>query len=157
MLHKIIFIIQNQAKKKQKSSYLNSSLIYYCIVVNMGTNYTVILDDNEEIFPALERFSKENEITYGMIVSAKGAIKHFDIISHGQRGTVEKINYKREFEVNALSGKIDIKGGEVRLKMNALVSSSGFTPISGELLNGKTAGSLQIVVRKVDMKKMIEA
>ena len=41
--------------------------------------------------------------------------------------------------------------------MNALVSSSGFTPITGELLNGKVAGSLQIVIRKVDMKKMIEA
>ena len=123
----------------------------------MSTNYTVILDDNEDIFSALETFAKENEITYGMIISAKGAIKHFDIISHGQRGTVEKINYKREFEVNALSGKIDIKGGEVRIKMNALVSSSGFTTITGELLNGKAAGSLQIVVRKVDMKKMIEA
>jgi predicted DNA-binding protein with PD1-like motif len=123
----------------------------------MGTNYTVILEEDEEIFPALEKFAKENEITYGMIISAKGAIKHFDIISHGQRGTVEKMNYRKEFEVNALSGKIDIKGGEVRLKMNALVSSSGFTPISGELLNGKAAGSLQIVVRKVDMKKMIEA
>lgn len=123
----------------------------------MSTNYTVILEDNEELFPTLETFAKENEINYGMIVSAKGAIKHFDIISHGQRGTVEKINYKREFEVNALSGKIDIKGGKVKIKMNALVSSSGFTPITGELLNGKIAGSLQIVIRKVDMKKMIEA
>ncbi|MGI6589293.1 MAG: PCC domain-containing protein [Candidatus Iainarchaeum sp.] len=123
----------------------------------MSTNYTVILDDNEDIFSALETFAKENEITYGMIISAKGAIKHFDIISHGQRGTVEKINYKREFEVNALSGKIDVKDGGIRIKMNALVSSSGFTPITGELLNGKVAGSLQIVIRKVDMKKMIEA
>lgn len=123
----------------------------------MGTNFTVILEDNEEIFPALEQVAKENEITYGMIVSGKGAIKDFDIISHGQRGTVEKINYKREFEVNALSGKVEYRHKEVRLKMNALVSSSGFTPVTGELLSGKAAGSLQIVVRKIDMKKMIEA
>lgn len=123
----------------------------------MGTNFTIILEDGEEIFPALEQVAKENEITYGLIISAKGAIKDFDIISHGQRGTVEKINYKREFEVNALSGKVEYRRNEVRIKVNALVSSSGFTPVTGELLSGRTAGSLQIVIRKVDMKKMIEA
>lgn len=123
----------------------------------MGTNFTVTLEDNEDIFPALSTFAEENEIAYGLIISGKGALKDFDIISHGQRGTVEKVNYKREFEVNALSGKIETKGKEVKIKMNALVTSSGFTPISGELLGGKVAGFLQIVVRKVDMKKMIEA
>jgi predicted DNA-binding protein with PD1-like motif len=123
----------------------------------MGNTYTVILDDGEEIFPAIESFAKENNIGYGFIAGGKGAIKDFDIISHGQRGTVEKINYKREFEVNALSGKVEIKGKEVRIKMNCLISSSGFTPISGEILNGKAAGSLQITIKSVDMKKMIEA
>ena len=123
----------------------------------MGTNFTIILEDGEEIFPAIEQVAKENEITYGIIVSGKGALKDFDIISHGQRGTVEKINYKREFEVNALSGKVELRHSEVRIKMNSLVSSSGFTPVTGELLSGKAAGSLQIVIRKVDMKKMIEA
>ncbi|MFA5125774.1 MAG: DUF296 domain-containing protein [archaeon] len=123
----------------------------------MGNTYTVILDDGEEIFPALETFAKENDIGYGFISGGKGALKDFDIISHGQRGTVEKISYKREFEVNALSGKIEVKGKEVRLKMNALISSSGFTPVTGELLSGKAAGSLQITIKKVDLKKMIEA
>jgi predicted DNA-binding protein with PD1-like motif len=123
----------------------------------MSSTYTVILEDGEEIFPALETFSKENEISYGFISGGKGALKDFDIISHGQRGTVERINYKREFEVNALSGKIDVKGNEIRIKMNALISSSGFTPVTGELLSGKAAGSLQITIKKIDLKKMIEA
>jgi predicted DNA-binding protein with PD1-like motif len=123
----------------------------------MGNTYTVILDDGEDIFTGLETFTKENNIGYAFIVSGKGAIKDFDIISHGQKGTVEKINYKREFEVNALSGKIELKGQEVRVKMNSLISSSGFTPVSGEILGGKAAGSLQITIKSVDMKKMIEA
>jgi predicted DNA-binding protein with PD1-like motif len=123
----------------------------------VGSTYTLILEDGEEIFPNLVTFAKENNIQYGFIQSGKGAIKDFDIISHGQRGTVEKINYRREFEVNALSGKVEMKGNEVRLKMNALISSSGFTPITGELLTGKAAGSLQIILKSVDMKKMIEA
>ena len=120
-------------------------------------NFTVVLDDGEEVFPALHTFAKENEIRYGFIVSGKGALKDFDIISHGQRGTVERVSYKREFEVNALSGKIEVKSGVAQVKMNALISSSGFTPVSGELLSGKAAGSLQITIKKVDLKKMIEA
>jgi len=123
----------------------------------MSTNFTLILEDGEEIFKSLETFAKENEITYGILVGGKGALKDFDIISHGQRGTVEKINYRREFEVNALSGKIEVKNTGVKIKINALVSSSGFTPITGELISGKAAGSLQITIRKVDLKKMIEA
>ena len=123
----------------------------------MGNTYTVILDDGEEIFPTIMNFAKENNIVYGFIAGGKGALKDFDIISHGQRGTVEKINYKKEFEVNALSGKVEARGNEVRLKMNALISSSGFTPVTGELLSGKAAGSLQITIKSVDLKKMIEA
>jgi predicted DNA-binding protein with PD1-like motif len=123
----------------------------------MGSTYTVILDDGEDIFSGLEAFVKEKVISYGFIAGGKGAIKDFDIISHGQKGTVEKVNYRREFEVNALSGKIEVKGKEIKVKMNALISSSGFTPVTGELLCGKTAGSLQISIKTVDMKKMIEA
>jgi len=123
----------------------------------VGNTYTVILDDGEDIFSAIETFIRENNIGYGFVAGGKGALKDFDIISHGQRGTVEKINYKREFEVNALSGKVEMKGKEVRIKVNALISSSGFTPVTGELLGGKAAGSLQITIKSVDMKKMIEA
>jgi predicted DNA-binding protein with PD1-like motif len=123
----------------------------------MSTNYTLILEDGEELFASIESFAKENEIAYGMLVGGKGAIKDFDIISHGQRGTVEKVNYKREFEVNALSGKVEVRPSGIKVKINALVSSSGFTPITGELVSGKAAGSLQITIRKVDLKKMIEA
>ncbi|VVB76265.1 Uncharacterised protein [uncultured archaeon] len=120
-------------------------------------NFTVVLDDGEDIFSALETFAKENDIVYGFVAGGKGAIKDFDIISHGQRGTVERVNYKREFEVNALSGKIEYRNKEARIKINALISSSGFTPVTGELLSGKAAGSLQITIKKVDLKKMIEA
>jgi len=120
-------------------------------------NFTVVLDDGEDIFVALETFAKENDIVYGFVAGGKGAIKDFDIISHGQRGTVERVNYKREFEVNALSGKIEYRNKEARIKMNALITSSGFTPVTGELLSGKAAGSLQITIKKVDLSKMIEA
>jgi predicted DNA-binding protein with PD1-like motif len=124
----------------------------------MSENITVQLEDNEEIFENLEKVVRENNITYGFIVGAKGSIKDFEMIAHGQRGAVEKHLSKRFYEVNALSGKVQMKnGGEIFFKVNALISSSGFTPITGELVRGKAAGALEIIIKKVDMGKMIEA
>jgi predicted DNA-binding protein with PD1-like motif len=67
------------------------------------------------------------------------------------------MTHKKEFEVNAMSGKLEYRDKETRLKLNVLISSSGFTPQSGELLSGKTAGRLEISIKKMDIEKMIEA
>jgi predicted DNA-binding protein with PD1-like motif len=116
------------------------------------------LSDGDDIMIGINRFAKQNEIHNGFIVGAVGAIKEFEMISHGRRGSVEKMNQKsKEFEVNAMSGKIYKKGSELEIKINMLISSTGFTPITGELIDGKVAGGLQITIRKVDLKKMIEA
>lgn len=63
----------------------------------------------------------------------------------------------KEFEVNAMSGKLYKRGPDLEIKVNVLISSTGFTPLTGELLEGKAAGELQITIRKIDLKKMIEA
>jgi len=120
-------------------------------------NITLVLDDGEEVFKSLKTLAKEKNIQYGTITGVKGAIKDFEIVTHGQRGTVERMAHKKEFEVNAMSGKLEYRDKETRLKLNVLISSSGFTPMSGELLNGKAAGRLEISVKKTDLGKMIEA
>lgn len=120
----------------------------------------MILDllDGEDIMIGIRRYAKQNEIHNGFIVGAVGAIKEFQIVSHGQRGSVERLNQKsKEFEVNAMSGKLYKKGNDFDIKINVLLSSTGFTPLTGELVDGKAAGGLSITIRKIDLKKMIEA
>jgi len=120
----------------------------------------MVLDlvDGEDIIEGIKNFTKQNEIHNGFIVGALGAIKEFEMISHGRRGSVEKMTQRsKEFEVNAMSGKIYKKGNDLEIKINILISATGFTPVTGELVNGKVAGGLQITIRKIDLKKMIEA
>ncbi|MEK6959478.1 MAG: DUF296 domain-containing protein [archaeon] len=123
----------------------------------MTETLTLIVQDGEDIFNAIEDFTKQNDIGYGMVVSAKGAMKKFNLIGHGRKGTIDNVSNTAEFEVDAMSGKIQKKGDKVTVKMNALVSSSGFTPLSGELISGKASGKLVIGIKKIDLKKMIEA
>ena len=117
----------------------------------------IVLEDGEDIYKSIKEVMKENKIDYGMIETGKGAIKDFEIVSHGQRGTVENFMHKKEFEVNAMSGKLQRVGKDYRIKVNILISSSGFTPQSGELITGKAAGRLEISLKKIDLGKMIEA
>jgi predicted DNA-binding protein with PD1-like motif len=116
------------------------------------------LMNDEDINVGLRRFAKQNEINNGFIVGAVGAIKEFKMVSHGRKGSVENMTQKsKEFEVNAMSGKLYKHGNDLEIKVNVLISSTGFTPLTGELLEGKAAGELQITIRKIDLKKMIEA
>lgn len=118
---------------------------------------TLILEDGEDVVKSIAKFARQEKINYGMIISGKGAIREFEVISHGSRGAMEKFSNPREFEVNAISGKIEKRDGAMEVKVKVLMSSSGFTPLSGELLKGKTAGRLEIGITKIDMKKMITA
>ena len=117
----------------------------------------IVLEDGEDIYKSIKEVMKESKIDYGMIETGKGAIKDFELVSHGSRGTVENFAHKKEFEVNAMSGKLQRVGKDYRIKANILISSSGFTPQSGELINGKAAGRLEITIKKIDLGKMIEA
>ena len=123
-----------------------------------GNDLKLILRDGEDIGKELDDFTEKHNITYGFVVSGRGSVKDFEIISHGSRGTIERINHKAEFEVNAMSGKVERTSDKsLSSRINVLISSSGFTPLSGELIKGKAAGRLEIGLKRVDMKKMIEA
>lgn len=123
----------------------------------MAGNVRIVLEDGEDIYKSIKEVMKESKIDYGMVETGKGAIKDFELVSHGQRGTVENFTHKKEFEVNAMSGKLQRVGKDYRIKVNILISSSGFTPQSGELIAGKAAGRLEITIKKIDLGKMIEA
>jgi len=116
------------------------------------------LSDDADIVTELEKLAKENSVEYGMLLSGCGKIKEFELISHEQKGGVGRTKFEKEFEVNAISGKIQIhKSGKIDSNIRISVTSTGFTPKAGQLVKGKAAGQLEIGIRKIDFKKIIEA
>ncbi len=116
------------------------------------------LNSGTKIVEALKQFAVENNIDYGFVESAEGRIREFELFVTGQRSSIQKMEFQNDFIIQAMSGKIqrDLTGN-VYLDLRVSVSSTGFTPISGKLIKGKASGPLEIVIRKVDSKKMIEA
>ena len=121
------------------------------------TTHVLKLKDNADIFAGLKRLAEEENIDYGLIVSGCGKIKEFELVSNSPGGGVSKMRFQNAFELNAISGKFQRQKNAFNPHIRVSITSTGFTPIGGQIINGKSAGKLEIGVRKIDTKKIIEA
>ncbi|MCX6798489.1 MAG: DUF296 domain-containing protein [Candidatus Diapherotrites archaeon] len=125
----------------------------------MAENTFVLkLSDGSDVMSGLEKIAKEKEINYGFIVGGCGKIKDFEIVSHSRNAGVDTFESKTEYELDAISGKIEMnrKNG-LNVTVRVTISSTGFTAKVGQLVKGKASGALELEVKKVDLKKMIIA
>lgn len=123
----------------------------------MENTFVLKLSDGADILEGIKKLAKEKEIGYGLFVSGFGKIKEFELLSSGSQGSIERMKSREESQVNAVSGKIQKKGGSFDVLLRVSVTKTGFTPKGGQLIQGKAAISLEIGIRKVDLKKIIEA
>jgi len=125
----------------------------------MAENTFVLkLGDGSDIMDGLQELVKEKGIDYGLLVSGIGRIKEFELLSTGPHGSIERMNSGDEFQLNAMSGKLLLlPSGKVNSYVRVSIIKTGFTPKAGQLIKGKASGSLEIGIRKIDLKKIIEA
>ncbi len=121
------------------------------------TTCVLKLKDDSDIMKELENLARDNSISYGLIVSGFGKLKEFELVSNAPAGGVNKMNFASAFELNAISGKVQIERGKFVPHIRVSVTSTGFTPVSGQLIRGKAAGKLEIGIRKIDTSRIIEA
>jgi predicted DNA-binding protein with PD1-like motif len=116
------------------------------------------LGEGADIMDGLQKIADEKGIDYGFLVSCSGRIQEFELLSSSSGGGVDKMKFMNPFEVNAISGKVQRqKGNKLFAHIRVSVTSTGFTPLAGQLISGKAAGNFEIGIRKIDMKKIIEA
>ncbi len=116
------------------------------------------LNDGYEVIGELEKFVRENEMEYGLLVSGSGKIKEFELILHEPNGGLNRARFENEFELNALSGKIQkAKDGKINTNIKVSITSTGVTPKAGQLVSGTADGILKIGIRKVGFGGIIEA
>ncbi|MFA5357890.1 MAG: DUF296 domain-containing protein [archaeon] len=116
---------------------------------------TMVLEDGEDICKCLDAFTKENDINYGFIETARGGMRNFEISAHGKVGSVTNFFRDNRFKVESANGTVERRGNQLIIKMNILASSSDGSRLSGELMTGCADGFLEIGIRKVDLKKII--
>ncbi len=116
------------------------------------------LNNGSDIISELEKFVRENKMEYCLLVSGSGKIKEFELILHESNGGLNRVKFENEFELNALSGKLQkAKDGKINTNIKVSVTSTGVTPKAGQLISGKTVGVFEISVRKVGFGGIIEA
>jgi len=119
------------------------------------STFVLKLKDGDEVIKELVNLAEKESIDYGLLISVSGSMKNFELIATtGQNKQV----FKETCDVDSISGKIQ-KIGDNNFDTNVRVSmsSDGFSSKSGKLLKGFTAGKLEIGIRKVNTKKIIEA
>lgn len=139
-----------------KSAAVNFPFIEVVFLVEK--TFILSLDDGSDVIRELEKFVRENEMEYCLLVSGSGKIKEFELILHEPNGGLNRARFENEFELNALSGKIQkAKDGKINTNIKVSVTSTGVTPKAGQMVSGKAAGVLEISVRKVGFGGIIEA
>ncbi|MDO8538721.1 MAG: DNA-binding protein [archaeon] len=119
--------------------------------------YTMKLSDGEELIQNILELVKEKQITYGEIISGRGKIREFELVSTGQKRSLDKSFFSESFGISAITGKVRMSKGEIFHTINVSVSKSGYNATKGQLMRGIVDGELEITVRKVNLAKIIEA
>ncbi len=123
----------------------------------MVGNLVLRLENNADIMQSIKDFAIENKIKSGFFVSARGSIKNFELMVNGSRALLNKQKHDGIFDVNSVSGKIQLINNQVNVGLRVSVSSTGFTSQSGQLINGKAANFLEFELKDFNDSKMIIA
>ncbi len=123
----------------------------------MENTYVLKLNDGKNIIEELKRVAIEEKIEYGMLVSASGSVKDFELVSSEPRGGMSRTSFKQSYEINSISGKIMCSKGQCDINIRVSVSDTGFTSQAGQLIKGNASGMLEIGIRKINMKNIIGA
>ena len=124
---------------------------------NMENMYILKLIDGMNIVDELKKFVETQNIEYGVLISASGSIKDFELVSSEPRGGMSRTSFKQSYEINSISGKVMCSKGKCDVNIRVSVSDTGFTSQAGQLIKGRASGMLEIGIRKVNMKNIIGA
>ena len=119
-----------------------------------GAMITAIVEDNENIIDVLKQIAQEHNIEFGLIQGGSGQLKDFDIVLTKQRGRMEPVRHTRTCTLDMAHGKIEKTKEGYNCLLNATILDEDKSIKTGQLISGKAAGELRIVIKKSDMKKI---
>ncbi|MFA5764148.1 MAG: DUF296 domain-containing protein [archaeon] len=123
----------------------------------MENTYVLKLTDGMNVLEELNKFVQSESIEYGLLVSASGSIKDFELVSTEPKGGMSRNLFRQSYEINSISGKVMFKNNKAEFNIRVSVSDTGFTSQAGQLIKGSVSGMLELGIRKVNTKNIIGA
>jgi predicted DNA-binding protein with PD1-like motif len=123
----------------------------------MENMYVLKLTDGMNVVEELKKFIQSESIEYGLLVSASGSIKDFELVSTEPKGGMSRNLFRQSYEINSISGKVTFVNNRAEFNIRISVSDTGFTSQAGQLIKGSVSGLLELGIRKVNTKNIIGA
>ncbi|MDD4251266.1 MAG: DUF296 domain-containing protein [Candidatus ainarchaeum sp.] len=123
----------------------------------MVGNLILKINDNVDVINSIKQFIIENNLKSGLFVGATGFLKNFELLVNEQRSGLRRQKYDNIFDIDNVSGKFQIINGKINIDLKLSGSCTGFTSISGQLVSGLAASTIELEIKNLDSSKMIIA
>lgn len=123
----------------------------------MADFYVLKLKDNDSVIDSIHNFMRERDMKLAVPVMAYGRIKDFELVTLGKGRHLMKENSGNGFEVNAINGKIHTDSDGYYTNIAVIVSRNGMGSAHGELKSALVDEFLELKLRKINLKSIIEA
>ncbi len=123
----------------------------------MAEFYVLKLKDNDNVIEGIHNFMRERDMKLAVPVMAYGKIKDFELVTLGKGRHLLKETSGNGFEINAISGKIHTDTDGYYTNIAVIVSRNGASSAHGELKSAIVDEFLELKLRKINLKSIIEA
>lgn len=118
--------------------------------------YTLKLKDSEDVIASIHKFMAEKDIELAMPIFAYGKIKNFELLTIGRYISVFSDYSGYGYEVNAISGKVHKDKSGYYTNISVILNKSYATTAHGLLRKGLADEFLEIKLRKINLRNIIE-
>lgn len=118
-------------------------------------NLVLSFSQSEDIIGEVKKLMDAEKVDYVEFLSAKGRVMDFTVLCSGQNAALTQMSFKEEFGVRAISGKIEKANGRFVPNIYISLSKDGVGSFSGQLVKALATEGLEIKIRKINLKKII--
>ncbi|MEF3279725.1 MAG: DNA-binding protein [Elusimicrobiota bacterium] len=116
----------------------------------LGRSFVFSITKGEDLLPLLTDFCKENQIKFGIITAAIGAVNKATFGIYDQKNKkYNKITMEKELEILSLQGNISIYEHKPMIHAHITLSDSSGNSFGGHLMSPTIVFSCEIMIQEL--------
>jgi len=119
--------------------------------------FVLRLGNGDDVIEKIHGFMKENRIDMLVPLEAQGRIRDFRLIPLGKGASFLGSEFDEPFEINSIHGKVHRDGQGYYTNITVSVSQDELHSKHGMLKKATVSDHLEVKLRKINLKKIIEA
>ncbi len=122
-----------------------------------GSIVTLDIENGEEVIEKIHSFMGERCIDMLVPLEARGRIRDFRLVPLGKGASFLESDFSEPFEIRSIYGKIHRDGDGYYTNITVSVSQNDLNARHGMLQRAIVSDHLELRLRKINLKKIIEA